>query len=163
MSRRTHAMLACAAALCLASPAAAEQIAAVGKPSPQFSFTSLDGARLTSARFAGRPVFVNFFATWCPPCKLELPNIVKNYPAYKGRVVFLGLDQEESPDLVKPFLKQYSIQYLVGIDEGQVGADFGVAAIPQSVFIDKHGVVRAIWRGYMTPEVFARNMELISH
>ncbi len=156
-----------AAAFCLAIMAAAPsvqavQIAAVGKQAPDFSFTGLDGNRQTLHQFAGRPVFVNFFATWCPPCKLEIPNIVKNYPAYKGRVVFLGLDQEESPDLVKPFLKQFSITYRVGIDEGQVGDAFGVAAIPQSVFIDRHGIVRAIYRGYMTPQVFSHNMSLIA-
>jgi cytochrome c biogenesis protein CcmG/thiol:disulfide interchange protein DsbE len=156
------ATAACAALLAVAFPASAEQIAAVGKPAPQFSFTGLDGNKLSLQKFAGHPVFVNFFATWCPPCKLELPNIVKNYSAYKGRVVFLGLDQEESPDLVKPFLKQYSIAYQVGIDEGQVGIDYGVAALPQSVFIDRHGVVRAIWRGYMPPDIFTKDMALIT-
>jgi thiol-disulfide isomerase/thioredoxin len=156
------AAIACLASLCVALPVSAEQIAEVGKPVPQFSFTGLDGNKITLQRFAGHPIFVNFFATWCPPCKLELPHIVKSYPAYKARVVFIGLDQEESPDLVKPFLKQYSIQYLVGIDEGQAGADFGVAAIPQSIFIDKHGVVRAIWRGYMPPKTFAQDMALIT-
>lgn len=139
----------------------AAQIAQIGKAAPAFAFTSLDGKRQTSARFHGRPLFVNFFATWCPPCKLEVPNIVKNYPAYRGKVSFLGLDQEESPDLVKPFLKQYAIRYEVGIDEGQVGSDYGVAAIPQSIFIDRHGIVRAIWRGYMPPNVFAANLALI--
>lgn len=152
----------CIVVLTVALPVRAGQIAAVGKQVPSFSFTGLDGDKITLQRFAGHPIFLNFFATWCPPCKLELPNIVKNYPAYKSRVVFLGVDQEESPDLVKPFLKQYSIQYLVGIDEGQVSEVFGVAAIPQSVFIDRHGVVRAIWRGYMPPKIFAQNMALIA-
>ncbi|MBV8461548.1 MAG: TlpA family protein disulfide reductase [Candidatus Eremiobacteraeota bacterium] len=143
-------------------PSRAAQIAQIGKAAPAFSYTALDGKRQTSAQFRGRPVFVNFFATWCPPCKLELPNIVKDYPAYRGRVIFLGLDQEESPELVRPFLKQYEIQYHIGIDEGQVGADYGVAAIPQSVFIDRHGVVRAIWRGYMPPKILSQNLALIT-
>ncbi|MBV8203624.1 MAG: TlpA family protein disulfide reductase [Candidatus Eremiobacteraeota bacterium] len=143
-------------------PSRAAQIAQIGKAAPAFSYTALDGKRQTSTQFRGRPVFVNFFATWCPPCKLELPNIVKDYPAYRGRVIFLGLDQEESPELVRPFLKQYEIQYQIGIDEGQVGADYGVAAIPQSVFIDRHGVVRAIWRGYMPPKILSQNLALIT-
>ena len=151
-----------AAALLSIASAQAAQIAQIGKAAPAFSYTALDGKRQTSAQFKGRPVFVNFFATWCPPCKLELPNIVKDYPAYRGRVVFLGLDQEESPDLVRPFLKQYAIGYQVGIDEGQVGSDYGVAAIPQSVFIDRHGVVRAIWRGYMPPKILSQNLALIT-
>lgn len=144
-------------------PLSAAQIAQVGKAAPSFAFTSLDGNRLTSKQFTGHPVFLNFFATWCPPCKLELPNIVKSYPTYKARVTYVGVDQEESPDLVKPFLKQYAIQYLVGIDEGSVAGAFGVAALPQSVFIDRAGIVRAIWRGYMPPNIFASDMALITH
>jgi len=159
---RAVAIIVVLAVLALAcQPANAAQIAQVGKPVPTFSFTGLDGARHTSAQFQGHPLFMNFFATWCPPCKLELPNIVKNYPSYKSKVTFLGLDQEESPELVKPFLRQYDIRYEIGIDEGQIGSDYGVAAIPQSIFVDRHGVVRAIWRGYMPPNVFAQNMALI--
>jgi cytochrome c biogenesis protein CcmG, thiol:disulfide interchange protein DsbE len=146
-----------------ALPLGATQIAQVGKPAPRFAFTSLDGNRLSSKQFDGHPVFVNFFATWCPPCKLELPNIVKSYPAYKAHVVYVGVDQQETPDLVKPFLKHYAIDYLVGIDEGSVADAFGVAALPQSVFIDRNGIVRAIWRGYMPPNIFASDMALIAH
>ncbi len=153
----------CVIALCAASPLGAAPIAQIGKPAPQFAFTALDGNRLTSTQFSGHPVFLNFFATWCPPCKLELPNIVKSYPTYKARVLYVGVDQEESPALVKPFLKQYSIDYLVGIDQGSVADAFGVAALPQSVFIDRSGIVRAIWRGYMPPNVFASDMALITH
>lgn len=150
-----------ATVLALAGPAGAMQIAEVGKPAPQFSVTGLDGKKLYLRHFAGRPIFVNFFATWCPPCKLELPNIVKHYPSYKAQVVFLGLDQQETPDLIKPFLKQYAIAYQVGIDEGEVGAAYGVAAIPQSVFIDRHGIIRAIWRGYLPPKLFDQDIALI--
>jgi thiol-disulfide isomerase/thioredoxin len=155
------AILACAAVF-VAVPAGAMQVAEVGKPAPAFSVTGLDGNKLSLHQFSGRPVYVNFFATWCPPCKLELPNIVKSYPTYKAHVVFVGLDQEESPDLIKPFIKQYSIPYLIGIDQGQVGAQYGVAALPQSIFIDKHGVIRAIWRGYIPPDVFQHDMALIA-
>jgi cytochrome c biogenesis protein CcmG, thiol:disulfide interchange protein DsbE len=156
------AALVYAAILAAAVPVCAMQVAEVGKAAPAFSVTGVDGNKVTLQQFNGHPVYVNFFATWCPPCKLELPNIVKSYPAYKAHVVFVGLDQEESLDLLKPFIKQYGIQYPVGIDQGQVGAAYGVAALPQSIFIDKHGVIRAIWRGYMPPNVFARDMALIS-
>jgi cytochrome c biogenesis protein CcmG, thiol:disulfide interchange protein DsbE len=156
------AALVCAAVLVVVLPASAMQIAEVGKPAPTFAVTGMDGNKLSLQQFNGRPVFVNFFATWCPPCKLELPNIVKSYPTYKAHVVFVGLDQEESSDLLKPFIKQYSIPYAIGIDQGQVGAQYGVAALPQSIFIDKHGIIRAMWRGYMPPNVFARDMALIS-
>lgn len=150
-----------AAVALFSGPALADERAQIGKPAPAFAATTVDGNKVLSRQFAGRPVFMNFFATWCPPCKLELPNIVKHYPEYKKNVVFLGFDQEESPDLVKPFLKQFGISYTVGIDQGQVSASYGVAALPQSVFIDKNGIVRAIWRGYLPPATFLKDMQLI--
>ncbi|MBC5806369.1 MAG: hypothetical protein DLM53_12065 [Candidatus Eremiobacter antarcticus] len=153
--------VALAAAALFAAPAYAGERAQVGKPAPQFVVTTVDGKKVLLRQFAGRPIFMNFFATWCPPCKLELPNIVKHYAEYKKDVVFLGFDQEETPDLVKPFLKQYGIRYTVGIDQGQVAASYGVAALPQSVFIDKNGIVRAIWRGYLPPATFLKDMQLI--
>src|SRR5579864_4343681 len=91
------------------APARADEMAAVGRPAPAFAATQLDGKKILLRQFAGRPLFVNFFATWCPPCKLELPEIVRRYPQYRKRVTFLGLDQQESPDLIKPFLRQFSI------------------------------------------------------
>jgi len=151
-----------AAAALFSGPALADERAQVGKPAPAFVVTTVDGKKVLLRQFAGRPIFMNFFATWCPPCKLELPNIVKHYPEYKKNVVFLGFDQEETPDLVKPFLKQFGISYTVGIDQGQVAASYGVAALPQSVFIDKNGIVRAIWRGYLPPATFLKDMQLIA-
>ncbi len=160
---KSHLIALASVALLLAAvPAAATQVAQVGQPAPPFSVSGLDGKKITLAQFSGHAVFVNFFATWCPPCKLELPNIVKRYPNYKAHVIFVGLDQEESPDLVAPFIKQYSIPYTIGIDQGQVGISYGVAALPQSIFIDRHGTIRAIWRGYMPPSVFERDMALIA-
>jgi cytochrome c biogenesis protein CcmG, thiol:disulfide interchange protein DsbE len=159
MKRIVCAALATAALIC--GPALADERAQIGKPAPAFVATTVDGNKVLLRQFAGRPIFMNFFATWCPPCKLELPNIVKHYPEYKKNVVFLGFDQEESPDLVKPFLKQFGISYTVGIDQGQVAASYGVAALPQSVFIDKNGIVRAIWRGYLPPATFLKDMQLI--
>lgn len=167
MCRKTSsvaALMACAiTVVALAGQAAAgDPMAAVGKPAPAFAVTELDGKKVLLRQFAGRPIFMNFFATWCPPCKLELPEIVRRYPHYKDRVVFLGLDQEESADLLKPFLRQFAIPYTIGVDQGQVAAVYGVQAIPQSVFIDKNGIVRAIWRGYLAPQRFEADMQLIS-
>ena len=155
--------LALLAVLLLQIPAIAGPMASVGKPAPAFAVTDVNGKKVLLRQFAGHPVFLNFFATWCPPCKLELPEIVKRYPQYKDRVIFLGLDQEETPDLVKPFLTQFSIPYQIGIDQGQVAAVYGVQALPASVFIDKSGIVRAMWRGYLSPQKFVEDMKLITN
>ena len=136
--------------------------ARVGKKAPPFSVHGLDGGRISLEQFRGRPLFVNFFASWCPPCKLEEPFIVKDYPKYKDRVAFLSLDQQETPEAIKPFLKHFKISWTVGVDPGNVGARYHVNAIPVSVFIDKDGIVRALWLGYMPPRIFHQNMKLIA-
>lgn len=141
---------------------AAGRLASVGQPAPAFALTDLSGRTIRSQQFRGKPLYLNFFSTWCPPCKLELPEIVKRYPQFKGKVAFLGLDQEESPDLLKPFLTQYGIRYAVGIDEGEAAGLYGVQSLPESVFIDRHGIVRAIWRGYIPPKMFLTDMALIT-
>jgi cytochrome c biogenesis protein CcmG, thiol:disulfide interchange protein DsbE len=142
--------------------AASPVVLGVGKPAPAFAVTDVNGNKILSRQFAGHPIFMNFFASWCPPCKLELPEIVKRYPQFKDRVVFLGLDQEESLELIQPFIKQFAIKYQVGVDQGQVAAAYSVQVLPQSVFIDRHGIVRAVRRGYLPPHELLVNLERIS-
>jgi peroxiredoxin len=134
----------------------------VGKPAPAIDLENLSGKKFSLTQFKGKPVFVNFFASWCQPCKLELPFIVKQYPALKSKTVFLGIDELESPSRVAPFAKQMGIAYPILIDPGSVGSAYQIDTLPKSVFIDRHGVVQAIWRGYMTPAIFKKNMDLIT-
>jgi cytochrome c biogenesis protein CcmG/thiol:disulfide interchange protein DsbE len=153
-----------AALLAITRPltAAADVPLAVGKPAPPIALLSVDGKSITLAQFKCRPLYVNFFASWCQPCKLELPFIVKQYPAYKSRVTFLGIDELESPAQVTAFTKQMGIRYLIGLDPGPAGSSYEIQSLPKSIFIDKNGIVRAIWRGYITPMIFRQNMDVIA-
>ena len=152
------------AALIVSFPlaAGADVPLAVGKPAPPIAVQSMDGKQITLAQFKGRPLYVNFFASWCQPCKLELPFIVKQYPAYKSRVTFLGIDELESPARAGDFAKQIGIPYLIGIDPGPTGSSYEIQSLPKSIFIDKNGIVRAVWRGYITPTIFRQNMDVIA-
>ncbi len=140
---------------------AADQIVAIGREAPAFILEDVNGRQIALRKLSGHPLFINVFASWCPPCKREIPNFVRQYPHYRGRVTFLGIDEQESPTAVTAFLRQMHIGYLVGIDPGAVGARYGVSSLPQSIFIDKRGIVRAIWRGFMPPNVFLNNLALI--
>jgi cytochrome c biogenesis protein CcmG/thiol:disulfide interchange protein DsbE len=142
--------------------AAADVPLAVGKPAPPISLLSVGGKPITLAQFKGRPLYVNFFASWCGPCKIELPFIIKQYPAYKSRVTFLGIDELESPAQVNAFTKQIAIPYLIALDPGPAGSSYEIESLPKSIFIDKNGIVRAIWRGYITPTIFRQNMDVIA-
>jgi peroxiredoxin len=134
---------------------------AIGQPAPSFALKDIDGRPVTLAQYKGKPVFINAFATWCPPCKLELPGIVKAYPQYKDRIVFLGIDEQEDAELVMPFLKRFGITYQVLLDPGSFTEAYQVDSLPWSFFIDSSGVVRKISRGFMTPEQLKDNLAAI--
>lgn len=134
----------------------------VGQPAPALTLKDIDGKPVSLAQFRGKPVFINAFATWCPPCKQELPGIVKSYPEYRGKVVFLGIDEQEDAELVIPFLKRFGITYQVALDPSGGFADtYQVSSLPASFFIDKEGVVQKVYRGFMTPEAFKENISAI--
>lgn len=147
---------------CLAGPAAADSNVRVGNAAPDFRIDRVDGQKISLRDFRGRPVFLNFFATWCPPCKLELPSIIAQYQTYGHHVVFLGVDEQESPEAVLAFAKDMGMRYDLGIDQGNVAAAYLVQAIPTSVFIDKTGIVRAVNRGYLTPSQLQQDLTLIA-
>jgi|SRR5579863_5835159 len=144
------------------APRALAAHVAVGMPAPPFRLEALSGGNIQSSRLRGRPILLNFFASWCPPCKLELPYIVRSYPAYAARVAFIGADEQESAAVVTAFAKREGISYAIGIDEGRAAADFEVGAIPVSVFIDRRGIVRAVNRGYLTPTLLRQDLALIA-
>jgi cytochrome c biogenesis protein CcmG/thiol:disulfide interchange protein DsbE len=151
-----------ALAICAPIAASADMPLYVGKPAPLFDLETSSGTKISLTHLKGKPVYLNFFASWCQPCKQELPFIVKQYPALKSRAVFLGIDELEAPPQVGPFAKQMGITYPIVIDPGAVGAAYQIDTLPKSVFIDRQGIVRAVWRGFIPPAIFKKNMDLIT-
>ena len=88
--KRLGCALILAVAVCAPIAAAADAPLGVGKPAPAIDLENLSGKKISLAQFKGKPVFVNFFASWCQPCKLELPFIVKQYPALKAKAKALA-------------------------------------------------------------------------
>jgi peroxiredoxin len=134
----------------------------VGRPAPDAPVTTLGGdpARLSSLR--GHPVWLNFFATWCPPCKAEMPQIEQRYQRlHNDHLEVVGLDQQETPKLIQPFVNRLGVTFPVLIDEGPAAAAYSVFALPTSVFIDSQGVVRAVKTGEMSPAEMDADLKLI--
>ena len=89
--------------------------------------------------------------------------LVSQFPRYAGKIQFLGIDAEQEPSVVASFVRTYHIPWSVGIDSGPSMERFGAQSLPESVFIDKNGFVRAIYRGYMQPGNFWQNAALIAN
>jgi cytochrome c biogenesis protein CcmG/thiol:disulfide interchange protein DsbE len=149
---RLRIVTALAAALSLV-PAAALAVPRVGQPAPALSLPSPDGKSTVSlAGLRGKPVYVNFFASWCGPCNVEAPSIAQLRGKYAKRgLQVLGIDELDPPGKATDFQKKYGAPYtLVGVDEsGATGRTFGTVAMPVHVFIDRKGVVRIFRIGEM--------------
>ncbi len=122
----------------------------VGAFAPDFSLTSLDGEQVRLSDYRGKPVILNFWATWCPPCRAEMPALEEIWQQYgEGGVVVLGVDQGESPQLVTQFAREeipVTFPILLDIDQS-IGDGYWVRSLPSTFFIDTDGVIQEIHIG----------------
>jgi len=115
----------------------------VGQPAPAFAVTSLTGAPITLAGYLGKPLLLNFWATWCVPCRQELPAL-QQFAADQGENwAVLGLDEQEQPDTVGTFAHGLGVTYPLAIDgDGSIAQRYRVQGLPTSFLIDAQGIVR---------------------
>ena len=99
--------------------------------------------------FRGHPVVLNFWATWCFPCRTEIPQFVNAAAKHKDDgLVVIGLDQQEGAGLIQPFAQKYGIDYPILIDrDGDVGNKYRLLGLPTTIFIDANGVIQKVFRG----------------
>jgi cytochrome c biogenesis protein CcmG/thiol:disulfide interchange protein DsbE len=150
---RISSMLTLAATLAVL-PSAALAVPQPGKPAPAFSVPSADGKTLSSDALRGKPVYLNFFASWCGPCNDEAPSIARLRAKYAKRgLTIVGIDELDAPDAAAAFQKKYANPYtLVGVDEsGALGKTYGTVGLPLHVFINRRGVVTSWNPGELDP------------
>ena len=124
----------------------------IGRLAPDFTLVDLEGNQVSLSDFRGKTVFVNFWASWCPPCRAEMPEIEAVYQEYKDRgVVVIGVDIRETEDVVRQFVEQGGYSWIFILDAtGAVSNDYRITAIPTSFFIDKDGIIQVVAIGAMT-------------
>jgi len=110
-------------------------------PVADFSVTDVSGRTFTSAGLKGKVVLVNFWATWCPPCRAEIPDLVKLQNKYRDHVLVLGISQDEGPiEDVHKFAAQHNINYPIAMSTPELEKVFrGVSALPTTFVIDREG------------------------
>jgi cytochrome c biogenesis protein CcmG, thiol:disulfide interchange protein DsbE len=118
--------------------------ARVGTSAPDFTLTAVDGKPVTLSALRGRPVVIAFFASWCHPCEEELPVLARFQRENAGRMVVLGVNYQDLASDTAAFVRRLHVDFpaLLESPDGPVAARYGVRGIPQTLFIDAHGIVR---------------------
>ena len=163
-SAARHKIASAVIALCVAGSLAGIALASSGSSSgsgsgraakaadpvaPTFSFPALDrsGQRVTLGDYSGKPVVVNFFASWCVPCKQETPLLARFYRTEQAKVALVGLDENDVLGNAMSFTHSNGVSYPVGWDPQLSAADaYGVSALPQTFFLNaKHRIVDRVF------------------
>ncbi len=116
----------------------------------QVQLTDLQNRPIRLSDFLGRPVWINFFASWCPPCQSETPTIEEVYETHRAQgLVVIGVSvQESSVADVRAYAHTYGLQYTIGFDgTSAVYRAYHVYGLPTQIFIDRQGLVRRVWNG----------------
>lgn len=125
------------------------------------SFTYFDGSDGSLSDFRGRPLVLNFWASWCPPCIAEMPDLQAVYTDYKDRVDFLGLNmQETSIENARALVEETGVTYPLGSDpDGAIYSSFGAIAMPTTVLISAEGEVVNVHGGILTADQLSDMIE----
>jgi cytochrome c biogenesis protein CcmG/thiol:disulfide interchange protein DsbE len=133
----------------------------LAKPAPPFTLTLFDGSKLTLNDLRGKAVFLNFWASWCPPCRAEARDLEAAWQRIKDKdMVFLGIAMQETEKDSRAFLDEFKITYPNGADpSGKMAVDFGVWGIPESFFIDPQGRITYKHVGGIRAELVTAKLE----
>lgn len=137
-------------------PVKSPEVAAppVGRPAPDFTLPLFTGGTLSLHSLRGKPVVLNFWASWCVPCREETPLLVRLHKIYGPRIVFVGVNVEDEDQDARRFLAQYTVDYpAVRSSDERVVIAYAVMGLPTTVFIGADGVVADKYvGGFVGPE-----------
>lgn len=137
---------------------ATQEPSLIGKPAPAFALKDIAGKPLRLADYRGKVLLIDFWATWCVPCRVEIPHFIELQKKYASRgfsVIGISMDDDAKP--VVPFVKKYGMNYPVAVGDAALAERFGgVLGLPVAFIVGRDGVIRERYDGIVTPETFER-------
>ncbi len=133
------------------------------EPAPPFEAVSLDGGTLSLASLKGKVVVLDFWSSWCPPCRNEAPGLAEVYAEYRDQgVEFLGLALWDTEENVRDFVAELNVPYPNLLDDrGSIAIDYGVVKIPEKFFIDREGKLVRVFSGPTDPDDLRKALDSI--
>jgi cytochrome c biogenesis protein CcmG/thiol:disulfide interchange protein DsbE len=149
MNKMLTAILVMLIVLSFTATACQSEAPEIGKPAPDFQLNTLDGQTVTLSELRGIPVLVNFWTTWCDPCRSEMPYLQQVYEEWQEKgLVLLAINIGESPSQVAMFMQSQGLSLPVLLDsEENIAVMYNVRAIPTTFFIDEDGIIQHITTG----------------
>ena len=130
------------------------------RPAPDFSLPDLSGQKLSLSSYRGKVVLLDFWATWCVPCREETPHFVELQQKYAGRgLQIIGVSMDDSPDPVRPFVQQFHVNYPIVMGTAKTGEQYGgVLGLPIAILIDREGHIISKHIGATSAAVFEKEV-----
>ena len=129
---------------------------------PDFTILDQEGNEVTLASFFGKPIILNFWASWCGPCKMEMPELQEFYDEYGEDIHFLLVSVDDSVDTAKAFIEKEGYTFPVFFDTTSMGAyTYGASSIPLTFFIDAEGNLTAYYMGAMSADILQQGVDMI--
>ena len=132
----------------------------IGKEAPDFSLSDINGKQVSFSEFKGKVIILDFFASWCPPCRQEVPDFVELQKTYgKDGLAVVGVALVNLQE-AKDFAGQFNINYTVLIDDGKVSNLYGpIRSIPTTFIVDKTGKIVKMYIGFRTKDAFETDIK----
>jgi len=133
------------------------------REAPDFTLPLLDGSQLRLSSYRGKVVLLDFWATWCVPCREETPHFVELQQKYGERgLQIIGVSMDDSPDPVRPFVQQFQVNYPVVMGTADVGSAYGgVLGLPIAFLIDREGHIHTKRMGATDASVFEKDIAFL--
>ena len=134
----------------------------INAPAPDFELENITGEKKHLADYQGKVVVLNFWATWCGPCKDEMPFFQEIYERYGSEITVLAVNNQETVDKVSPFVEELGLTYEILMDnDGSVATQYQVIGFPTTYFIDPNGIIKFLHVGVLTEEQLDGYLDLL--
>jgi len=137
----------------------------VGSPAPEVGLTAFDGSSMNLAGQRGKVVVINFFASWCPPCREEAADVQQTWSDYQHRgVQFYGIAYKDAASPAQAFLAEFGVTYPSAIDPGsRIARAYGITGVPETFVIDQPGQLVRHFPGPVTRDQLSQELEKLVH